>query len=60
MISPTNRSHLQLLSRLSFALHDERLRNAVARHAPHEEITQELRRVEAGMGAARSEGGKAV
>ena len=58
MISPTNRSHLQLLSRLSFALHDERLRKAVARQAAHEEITAELRRVEAGMGATRGDGGK--
>ena len=58
MISPTNRSHLQLLSRLSFALHDEQLRKAVNRHAPQEEIMQEVRRVEAGMGAGTSEGGK--
>ena len=58
MISPTNRSHLQLLSRLSFALHDEQLRKAVNRHAPQEEIMQEVRRVEAGMGAGPSEGGK--
>ena len=58
MISPTNRSHLQLLSRLSFALHDDRLRTAVIQHAQQQEIMQEICRVEAGMGAARSEGGK--
>ena len=58
MISPTNRSHLQLLSRLSFALHDVRLRKAVKCHAPQEEIAQELRRIEAGMGAAGKNGGK--
>jgi PTS system nitrogen regulatory IIA component len=50
IISPTNRSHLQLLARLSFALHDEKLRQTVTRHAPCEEILQEIRRVEAGIG----------
>jgi len=58
MISPTNRSHLQLLSRLSFALHDDRLRKAVNCQAAPEEIMQEVCRVEAGIGAAGSEGGK--
>jgi PTS system nitrogen regulatory IIA component len=52
IISPTNRTHLQLLSRLSFALHDEKLRQTVARQAPREEILNEFRRVEAGMGKA--------
>jgi PTS system nitrogen regulatory IIA component len=52
IISPTNRTHLQLLSRLSFALHDEKLRQTVARQAPREEIMDEFRRVEAGMGKA--------
>jgi PTS system nitrogen regulatory IIA component len=58
IISPTNRSHLQLLSRLSFALHDGKLRVTVARQAPREEILQEIRRVEAGMGAPGVEVGK--
>src|SRR5216683_918619 len=31
IISPTNRAHLQLLSRLSFVLHDGKLRKTVAR-----------------------------
>lgn len=52
IISPTNRSHLQLLARLSFALHDIKLRQAVIRHASREEILQEVRRVEAGMEGA--------
>lgn len=52
IISPTNRSHLQLLARLSFALHDGKLRQAVIRHAPREEILREIRRVEAGLGGA--------
>jgi hypothetical protein len=57
IISPTNRSHLQLLSRLSFALHDERLRKAVNHHAPQDEIMLEVGRIETGMSAANS-GGK--
>jgi len=58
IISPTNRSHLQLLSRLSFALHDGKLRQTVARQAPPEEILQEVRRVEAGMSAPAVEVGR--
>lgn len=62
IISPTNRNHLQLLSRLSFALHDDRLRQTVVRQAPREDILQEFQRVEASMGAAVHEGesGKAA
>jgi PTS system nitrogen regulatory IIA component len=60
LISPTNRIHLQLLSRLSFALHDAAFRAAVVRHAPAEEILHELRRVEAGMGAPAGGAGKAA
>lgn len=52
IISPTNRSHLQLLTRLSFLLHDGKLREAVIRHAASEEILAEIRRVEACLGAA--------
>ena len=50
IISPTARSHLQMLSRLSFALHDARFREAVIRQAPREEILRELRRIESRMG----------
>lgn len=60
IISPTNRSHLQLISRLSFALHDARLRQSVVRKAPREVILQEVRRVEAGMGEPATEVGKAA
>lgn len=49
IVSPTTRSHLQLLSRLSCALHDGQLRDTVVRQAPPEEILGEIRRVEAGM-----------
>jgi PTS system nitrogen regulatory IIA component len=54
LISPTNRSHLQLLSRLSFALHDSTFREAVIRQSSSEVIMQEIRRVEASMGTPRS------
>jgi PTS system nitrogen regulatory IIA component len=58
IISPTNRSQLQLLSRLSFALHDGQLRQTVVRQAAPEEILQEVRRVEAGMNVPNGLGGK--
>jgi PTS system nitrogen regulatory IIA component len=58
LISPTTRGHLQLLSRLSFALHDGKLRETLARHAAREAILQEIRRVEAGMGTPATELGK--
>jgi PTS system nitrogen regulatory IIA component len=58
IISPTNRSHLQLLSRLSFALHDKPFRSVVTRQAPHEVIMSALRRVESGMDGIGSGGGK--
>ncbi|SRR5579875_305428 len=46
IVSPTARMHLQLLSRLSFALHDSELRAALARRAPSAEIFAEFQRVE--------------
>jgi nitrogen PTS system EIIA component len=58
IISPTNRTHLQLLSRLSFALHDGKLRETLIRQAPREEILQEVRRVEVGMDVPAVEAGK--
>lgn len=58
IISPTNRSHLQLLSRLSFALHDGKLRETVVRQAPREELLREIRRVDAGMGVPAAGAGK--
>lgn len=60
IISPTNRCHLQLISRLSFALHDDKLREAVVRQAPHKEILCEVRRVEASMGAPVGDSEKAA
>ncbi|HUO05826.1 MAG TPA: PTS sugar transporter subunit IIA [Candidatus Binataceae bacterium] len=49
LISPTARTHLYLLSRLSFALHDSNLKAALARRAPAEEILTEFQRVEDAM-----------
>jgi PTS system nitrogen regulatory IIA component len=46
LICPTTRSHLQMLSRISYALHDAKFRATVTRAAPREEILRELRRVE--------------
>jgi PTS system nitrogen regulatory IIA component len=60
IISPTNRSHLQLLSRLAFALHDEKLRVTISQHAQQDEIMREIRRVEAGMSASGNQAGKAA
>lgn len=60
IISPTNRSHLQLISRLSFALHDRLLRETVVRQAAQDEILKEVRRVEASMGVPAADMGKAA
>src|ERR1700722_7954378 len=60
IISPTNRSHLQLLSRLAFALHDEKLRETLERHGQPDEVMREIRRVEAGMSASSNQAGKAA
>jgi len=46
LISPTVAIHLDLLSRLSFVLADSKLRAAIKRQAPPEEILTEVRRVE--------------
>jgi PTS system nitrogen regulatory IIA component len=60
MISPTTRTHLQLLSRLSFALHAGPFRQAVLRHAGREEILAELRSVETAMTPPAPRDGKGV
>lgn len=46
IISPTARTHLHLLSRLSFALHDPQLKAALVHRAAQDEILAELERVE--------------
>jgi PTS system nitrogen regulatory IIA component len=60
LISPTTRSHLQLLSRLSFALHTGPFRQAVLRHAPKEEILAALCCVETAMTPPPPTEGKVV
>ncbi len=49
LICPTTRSHLQMLARLTYALHDFGFKDAVLRHARPEEILQQARRVEEGL-----------
>ncbi len=49
LICPTVRSHLQTLSRLSFALHDENFKAVLMRRGPCQEIMQEARRIEAAI-----------
>ena len=46
LISPTARMHLNLLSRLSFALHDSQLKAALVRRTPRDEIIADFERVE--------------
>ena len=49
MICPTVRFHLQLLSRLAFALHDSEFRGAVLQQASKNEILRQARRVDASL-----------
>jgi PTS system nitrogen regulatory IIA component len=46
LICPTMRSHLQIMSRLVYALHDARFKQVVLRHGRPEEILLEAQRVE--------------
>jgi PTS system nitrogen regulatory IIA component len=59
MVCPTTRSHLQMLARLSHALHDARFKDVIVRQAQREEILQEARRVEAAIAAPASRMDKA-
>ena len=60
VISPTMRGHLQLLSRLSYGLHDEKFRAAVRAQAPREAILAEARRVDSTLDAPPAAAGKAA
>jgi PTS system nitrogen regulatory IIA component len=60
IISPNPRGHMQVLSRLSLALHDAALCDALIRRAPREQILDEFRRVESGLGATNGGSGKAT
>jgi PTS system nitrogen regulatory IIA component len=59
VISPTMRGHLQLLSRLAHALHDDPFRQALMAQAPAEDILREARRVDAAL-AGPAKNGKAA
>ena len=63
LISPTVRAHLQLLSRLGFALRNAAFKDAVRRQASRDEILATLERAEAGVvagGEVLSSGGAAA
>jgi PTS system nitrogen regulatory IIA component len=52
LICPTVPSHLRMLSRLSFALHDQNFKAVVMRRGQRDEILREARRVEAALTSA--------
>jgi PTS system nitrogen regulatory IIA component len=58
LVCPTTRSHLQMLARLSYALHDAPFKQVVLRRGEREEILQEARRVEAALSTPAVEPGK--
>ncbi len=58
MICPTTRSHLQILSRLSYALQDATFKEVLMRHGQREEILREARRIEASLAAPVVDAGK--
>ena len=49
LICPTVKSHLHLLSRLSFVLHDADYKKTIETQAPREEIIAQTARVESGL-----------
>ncbi|MGC4119229.1 MAG: PTS sugar transporter subunit IIA [Myxococcales bacterium] len=53
IISPTIHGHLQLLARLSAALHDPAFKAALSRRAPAEEILREAARLESSQPSPR-------
>ncbi len=57
LICPTMRTHLQTLSRLSYALHDERFKAVVTRMGQSDEIMEEATRVEAALAASATGAG---
>lgn len=54
LVSPTVKTHLYLLSRLAFALRDDRFRNLLHKQGSREEILSELGRIEADLKRNRS------
>jgi PTS system nitrogen regulatory IIA component len=60
LICPTTRTHLQMLSRLSHALHDTQFKEVVTRLGPREEILREARRIDAALPKPAGTVGKAA
>jgi PTS system nitrogen regulatory IIA component len=58
LISPTVRTHLHLLSRLAFALHDTGFKKIVAHRGTPEAILREARRIEAHLPPRGAAGAK--
>lgn len=58
LISPTVRAHLQLLSRLSFALHDARFKRVIARQGARDDVLAEAERVESALEQQREHQGR--
>jgi PTS system nitrogen regulatory IIA component len=54
LVCPTVRGHLQMLARLSYALHDSKFKQIVLRHGQRDEILQEARRIESALSAQSS------
>ena len=53
LVCPTTRTHLQMMARLSYALHDAQFKDVVLRRGQRSEILSEARRVDAALAAPR-------
>jgi PTS system nitrogen regulatory IIA component len=60
LICPTMRSHLQMLARLSHALHDGKFKEVVMRQGQPEAILEEARRIDKSLAAGATKAGKAA
>ncbi|MDD2390247.1 MAG: PTS sugar transporter subunit IIA [Desulfobacterales bacterium] len=58
LVSPTIRGHLHMLSRLSFALRQDRFLDVIRRQAVREDILGEVRRIENGLENSNIEKGE--
>ncbi len=56
LVSPTIRTHLQILARIGCLLRDQPFRDVLTRRGSHDEVLAEVRRVEASFGRTRSPG----
>jgi PTS system nitrogen regulatory IIA component len=60
LICPTTRNHLQMLSRLSFALQDPQFKAVILRQATRDEILAEARRIDAALASHAADAGKVI